>query len=242
VNSSPEYCKEALEKSLKRLGLPYVDLYYCHRVDGKTPIEQTVRAMAELKAQGKIKYLGLSEVSAETVRRACAVTHIDAVQVEYSPWFLDIEKSTTDLLKTCRSLGVAIVAYSPIGRGMLSGTIQSLDDLEENDSRRFSPRFQPENFSQNLVLVNEIVAIAKRKGVTATQLTLAWLMAQGDDIIPIPGTTKIERLKENLGALDVKLSKDEIQEMRRLVDVAEIHGNRYAEAHLKYVFGNTPEE
>jgi aryl-alcohol dehydrogenase-like predicted oxidoreductase len=242
VNSSPEYCKEAIEKSLKRLGLPYVDLYYCHRVDGKTPIEQTVRAMAELKAEGKIKYIGLSEVSAETVRRACAVAHIDAVQVEYSPWFLDIEKSTTNLLDTCRTLGVAIVAYSPIGRGMLSGTIQSLDDLAEGDNRRLAPRFKPENFGKNLVLVNEIVALAKKKGITATQLTLAWLMAQGEDIIPIPGTTKIERLKENLGALDVKLSKEEIQEIRTLVDAAETHGDRYPEGALKYVFGDTPRE
>jgi aryl-alcohol dehydrogenase-like predicted oxidoreductase len=198
--------------------------------------------MAELQAKGKIKYLGLSEVSVDTLRRACKVTHIDAVQVEYSPWFVDIEKPTTDLLKTCRELGVATVAYSPIGRGMLSGTIQSLDDLEEGDARRFSPRFSPENFSKNLVLVNEIVALAKRKGVTATQLTLAWLMAQGDDIIPIPGTTKIERMKENLGALKIKLSKEEVQAMRTLVDAAETHGSRYPEAHLKYVFGDTPKE
>jgi aryl-alcohol dehydrogenase-like predicted oxidoreductase len=198
--------------------------------------------MAELRAEGKIKYLGLSEVSAETVRRASAVAHIDAVQVENSPWFLDIEKPTTNLLKTSRILGIAIVGYSPIGRGMLSGTFQSPDDLEEGDSRRLSSRFQPENFGKNVILVNEIVALAKKKSITATQLTLAWLMAQGEDIIPIPETTKIEGLKENLAALNVQLTKGEVQEMRTLVDAAEIHGSRYPEAHLKFVFGDTPKE
>lgn len=187
VDSSPEYCKAAFAKSLKRLGLPYVDLYYCHRLDRKTPIEKTVQVMKELQDEGKVKYLGLSECSAESLRRACKVVHIDAVQVEYSPWALDIESKEIDLLRTCRELGVAVVAYSPIGRGMLSGTLRSPDDLPEGDFRKFSPRFSKENFPKNLKLVDEIVKIAEAKGCTSTQLALAWLMAQGDDIIPIPG-------------------------------------------------------
>jgi len=242
VDSSPEYVEEAVEKSLKRLGLPYVDLYYCHRVDGKTPIEKTVRAMAELKERGKIRYLGLSEVSSETLQRACKVHHIDAVQIEYSPWALDIENPDIALLQTARELGVAIIAYSPIGRGMLSGTIRSPDDLEDGDFRKFSPRFAKENFDKNLVLVDRIADLAKKKGVTSTQLTLAWLMGQGTDIIPIPGTTKIERLKENLGSLHVSLSKEEMQELRQVVESAEVHGERYPAQMKTYLFGDTPEE
>jgi hypothetical protein len=242
VDSSATYCKEACEKSLKRLGLPYVDLYYCHRLDGKTPIEQTVRAMAELKSEGKIKYLGLSECSSESLRRAYKVHPIHAVQIEYSPWSLDIESPQIDLLRTCRELGVAVVAYSPIGRGMLSGTFRSHDDLPENDFRRMHPRFSAENFPRNVQLVDKIAEIAKKKGVTPTQLTLAWLMAQGDDIIPIPGTTKIERIEENLGSLKVDISKDEEQEIRKICEEAEIHGGRYPEAFASSLFADTPAE
>jgi aryl-alcohol dehydrogenase-like predicted oxidoreductase len=242
INSTAAYCKEACAKSLQRLGLPFVDLYYCHRLDGKTPIEQTVRAMAELKAEGKIKYLGLSECSAESLRRAHKVHPISAVQVEYSPWALDIESPQINLLKTARELGVAVVAYSPIGRGVLSGTIRSRKDFEEGDFRLFSPRFSEENFSKNLELVDTIVALAQKKGVTATQLTLAWLLAQGDDIIPIPGTTKIERLEENLGALQVKLSNEEEAEIRQAIENAEILGGRYPEAFTKALFADTPAE
>jgi hypothetical protein len=242
VDSSGPYCKEACEKSLKRLGLPYVDLYYCHRLDGKTPVEQTVRAMAELKSEGKIKYLGLSECSAESLRRAYKVHPIHAVQIEYSPWALDIESPQIDLLRTCRELGVAVVAYSPIGRGMLSGTIRSPDDLPETDFRRMSPRFSAENFPKNIELVDKIGEIAQRKGVTPTQLTLAWLMAQGNDIIPIPGTTKVERLEENLGSLKVEISKEEEREIRKICEEAEIHGGRYPEAFSSSLFADTPAE
>lgn len=242
INSSPEYCKEALAKSLQRLGLPSVDLYYVHRLDGKTPIEATVRAMAELKKEGKIKYLGLSECSSESLRRACKVHHISAVQIEYSPWALDIESPQIELLKTCRELGVAVVAYSPIGRGMLSGTIRSPSDLGEGDFRKMSPRFSEENFPKNLKLVDQISRLAKEKGVTPTQLTLAWLMAQGDDVIPIPGTTKPDRLVENLGSLDVKLSTEEEKAIRKACEDAEIHGGRYPEAMKTTLFADTPAE
>jgi len=242
INSTAAYCKEACAKSLKRLGLPFVDLYYCHRLDGKTPIEQTVRAMAELKAEGKIKYLGLSECSSESLRRAHKVHPISAVQIEYSPWALDIESSQINLLRTCRELGVAVVAYSPIGRGVLSGTIRSRKDFSEGDFRLMSPRFSEENFPNNLKIVDTIGALAKEKGVTATQLTLAWLMAQGDDIIPIPGTTKIERLEENLEALQVKLTKEEEAKIRKAVEEAEVRGGRYPEGFTKALFADTPVE
>ncbi|KAF2086070.1 putative aldo-keto reductase [Saccharata proteae CBS 121410] len=240
VDSSPEYCKQACEKSLKRLGLPYVDLYYCHRLDGRTPVEKTVEAMAELKKAGKIKYLGLSECSSESLRRACKVHHIDACQIEYSPFAMDIEKPQIGLMKTCRELGVAIVPYSPIGRGMLSGTIRSPDDFEPDDFRKMAPRFSPENFPKNLKLVDKISELAKEKGVTPTQLTLAWIMAQGDDIIPIPGTTNLARMQENLGALNVSLTKQEEAKIRRVVDEAEVHGDRYPEGFGAALFADTP--
>jgi len=242
INSTAEYCKEACAKSLKRLGLPFVDLYYCHRLDSKTPIEQTVRAMAELKQEGKIKYLGLSECSSESLRRAHKVHPISAVQIEYSPWALDIESPQINLLNTCRELGVAVVAYSPIGRGVLSGTIRSRKDLAEGDFRLMSPRFSEENFPNNLKIVDTIGALAKEHGVTATQLTLAWLLAQGDDIIPIPGTTKIERLEENLGALKVKLTKEEEVKIRKVIEEAEVRGGRYPEGFTSALFADTPAE
>jgi len=239
-DSSPEYVKEACAKSLQRLGVDHVDLYYCHRVDRKTPIEKTVEAMVELKKAGKIHYLGLSEVSSETLRRACKVHHIDAVQVEYSPFAIDIENPSINLLKTCRELGVAIVAYSPLGRGFVTGQYKSPDDFEEGDFRKFAPRFSKENFPKNLKLVDGLVEIAKKKGCTPGQLTLAWLLAQGDDIIPIPGTKKIKYLEENLGALDVKLTREEEKEIRDLVEKAEVHGARYPETMLDTLFADTP--
>jgi len=179
VDSSPEYCKAACAKSLQRLGIDKIDLYYAHRLDGQTPVEKTVEAMAALKKEGKIEYLGLSECSADSLRRAHKVHPITAVQIEYSPWALDIESEQIGLLKACRELGVAVVSYSPIGRGMLSGQIRSPDDLEEGDFRTFAPRFSKENFPKNLKLVDQITQIANKKGCTAAQLTLAWLLAQG---------------------------------------------------------------
>ncbi|TGO80878.1 hypothetical protein BPOR_1586g00020 [Botrytis porri] len=172
IDSSPNYVKEACNKSLKRLGVDTIDLYYCHRVDGKTPIELTVQAMAELKKEGKINYLGLSEISSETLRRANKVAHIDAVQIEYSPFSTDIERPEIDLLRTCRELGVAIVTYSPLGRGMLSDAYKSPADFEEGDFRSYAPHFSPENFKQNLKLVKGMEALAKTKNTTPGQLTL----------------------------------------------------------------------
>ncbi|KAI9671868.1 MAG: hypothetical protein M1831_003396 [Alyxoria varia] len=240
VDSNPEYCKQACETSLQRLGLPSVDLYYCHRLDGKTPIEHTVRAMAELKQAGKFKYLGLSECSSASLRRAHAVHPITAVQIEYSPFSLDIESPQIDLLRTCRELGVATVAYSPIGRGMLGGHIRSPDDFEDGDFRKYAPRFSAENFPKNLQLVDVVNGIAGRKGVTASQLTLAWLMAQGDDVFPIPGTTKKDRLVENLDSLEIRLSKDEEAEIRKACEEAEVVGDRYPGAMNSVCFMDTP--
>jgi aryl-alcohol dehydrogenase-like predicted oxidoreductase len=201
--------------------------------------------------------LGLSEISAYTLRRACKVHHIDAVQIEYSPFAIDIEQPQINLLKTCRELGVATIAYSPLGRfdpssplfvhitnvrngGMLTGAYKSNMDFEEGDFRRFAPRFSKENFPKNLKLVDGIQAIAQKKGCTAGQLTLAWLLAQGDDIIPIPGTKKIKYLEENLGVLDVKVSDEEEKEIKSLVEAAEVHGLRYPEAMVGYLFASTP--
>lgn len=241
VRNDPEYVHEACEKSLKRLGIPTIDLYYCHRLDGTTPVEKTVEAMAQLKKEGKIKYLGLSEVSSNSLRRAHKIHPISAVQIEYSPYATDIESPDIELLKTCRELGVATVAYSPLGRGMLTGAYKSPADFEEGDFRRFAPRFSEENFSKNLKLADEIGALAKRKGCTAGQLTLAWLMAQGEDIIPIPGTKKIKYLEENVGALEVRLTEAEIREVRKAVEGAEVHGGRYPPAMAAGLFAESPE-
>ena len=240
IDSSPEYAKKACADSLARLGLPSIDLYYCHRVDRKTPIEKTIQAMVELKNEGKIKYIGLSEVSSETLRRAHKVHPISAVQLEYSPFALEVESAQVDMLRTCRELGVAVVAYSPIGRGFFSGTLRSPDDFEEGDYRKTAPRYSAENFPKNLKLVDQLSAVANEKGITPTQLTLAWLMAQGEDIFPIPGTTKLERLKENIGSLDVKLTKDEEQKIRKLIDAAEVGGARYSESFMEYAYADTP--
>ncbi|KAK5171384.1 uncharacterized protein LTR77_004528 [Saxophila tyrrhenica] len=257
VDSTPEYCRESIEKSLKRLGLPFVDLYYVHRLDSKTPVEKTMEVMKQLKQEGKIKYIGLSECSEDSLRRACKIDHVDAVQIEYSyahlilnltnhlptlhsPFALEIEQPQINVLKACRELGCAVVAYSPIGRGMLGGTIRSPKDFEEGDFRKNAPRFSEENFPKNLQLVDKITEIATKKGCTPSQLTLAWILAQGDDFFPIPGTTNPKRLEENLGSLKVKLSKDEEQEIRKACEAAEIHGGRYPEAMSKALFADTP--
>ena len=198
--------------------------------------------MKKLQEEGKVKHIGMSECSAESLRRASKIVHIDAVQVEYSPWALEIESEEIPILKTARELGTAIVAYSPIGRGMLSGAYRSPDDFPEGDFRKMAPRFSKENFPKNLKLVDEIKAIADRKGCTPTQLTLAWLMAQGDDIFPIPGTTNIERLDENLGALHIKITKEENQAIRKAVENAEVAGARYPDAVSGWLYNDTPPE
>lgn len=240
IDSSPEYCLAACDKSLSRLGVSSIDLYYCHRLDQKTPIELTVRAMVQLKEAGKIKYLGLSECSAESLRRAHAVHPISAVQMEYSPFSLEIESQQFKLLETARELGVAVVAYSPLGRGMLSGTLRSHADFEEGDIRAWLPRFSEENFPKNIAIVDRISEIAKEKGVTPSQLTLSWLMSQGDDIFPIPGTTKPERLTENVGSCGVSLTEKEKNDVRLETEKADISGDRYPEAFAKTSFADTP--
>lgn len=207
------YVAEAIEKSLKRMQTDYIDLHYLHRVDGETPIEETVKAMADLKKAGKIHYLGLSEVSAGTLRRACAVEHIDALQTEYSPFTLDIEYPQFKVLDACKELGVALVAYSPLGRGFLTGSIKSGEDIKD-DGRARLPRFSEENFPKNLELVTRIEAIAERKGVTPAQIVLAWLLAQWEGVIPIPGTRRISAMKENAEAMNLTLSKAEVKEIR----------------------------
>lgn len=242
IDSSPEYAQEACAKSLKRLGLPSVDLYYCHRLDDKTPIEKTVEGMVRLKNEGKIKYLGLSECSAASLRRAHKVHPITAVQIEYSPFALDIESEQIDLLRTARELGVATVAYSPLCRGMLAGALKSPDDFEEGDFRSRAPRFSKENFPKNLEFVERLRDMAEKKGkdVTPSQLVLAWLLAQGQDIFPIPGTTKIERLRENNGSMKVELNEGEVQQIRKLADETEVKGHRYPEAMVNTLFKDSP--
>ncbi|KAJ6543051.1 NADP-dependent oxidoreductase domain-containing protein [Mycena capillaripes] len=241
LNGTPKYVHACCERSLKRLGVDCIDLYYAHRIDKGTPIEYTVAAMAELVKAGKVKYLGLSECSSETLRRAHAVHRISAVQIEYSPFSLDIEHAAgTDLLKTARELGVAVVAYSPLGRGLLTGAIKSPDEFEATDVRRYMPRFYPENFGKNLELVEKLKLLADKKGVTTSQLTLAWVMAQGPDFFPLYGTKQIKYLDENIKALNLSLSADEEADIRKAVDIAEVHGERYSSATGNAdVFGDT---
>jgi aryl-alcohol dehydrogenase-like predicted oxidoreductase len=229
VRGDAQYVREACEKSLKRLGIDSIDLYYVHRIDKTVPIEETMNALKELVKAGKIKYIGLSECSSNTLRRANAVHPIACVQIEYSPFSLDIERDEIGLLKTCRELGVAIVCYSPLGRGLFSGQIKSPDDFEADDFRKMIPRFSKENFPKNLKLVDELTAIANKKGCTPGQLTLAWILAQGDDFIIIPGTTKIKNLEENVGAAQIKLSKEEIKQIREACEKADVVGERYPE-------------
>jgi aryl-alcohol dehydrogenase-like predicted oxidoreductase len=222
VNGRAEYVRSSIEGSLRRLGVDHVDLYYQHRVDADTPIEETVGAMAELVAEGKVRALGLSEAGAETIRRAHAVHPIAAVQSEYSLWSRDIED---EVVPTLRELGIALVAYSPLGRGFLTGAIRSIDDLAEDDYRRNSPRFQGDNFQKNLDLVAVIARIAGEKGVTPAQLGLAWVLAQGDDVVPIPGTKQRSRLEENVGAVDVTLTDADLAEIAQALP--EPAGDRY---------------
>jgi len=214
ISGKPEYARASCEGSLRRLGIETIDLYYQHRVDPETPIEDTVGAMAELVKEGKVRYLGLSEASSETLRRAQGVHPIAALQTEYSLWSRDPED---DVLATCRELGIGFVAYSPLGRGFLTGQIKSFDDLAEDDYRRFSPRFQGENFDKNLELVCRIAEMAREKDCSPAQLALAWVLAQGEDIVPIPGTKRRKYLEENRAALDVSLSEDDLRRDRKSV-------------------------
>ena len=242
VRGDAEYVKQACVASLERLGISTIDLYYQHRVDDKTPIEETVKAMAELKKEGKIRYLGLSECSARTLRRAHAVHPIAAVQMEYSPFALEIESDQTQLLQTARELGVKIVAYSPLGRGFLTNTIKSREDLDPKDTRANHPRFSEDHFHENLKLVSTLSEMAEKKGVTPGQLVLAWVSAQGDDFIPIPGTKRVKYLEENAKAVEVKLSKEEQSEIRAHIDKAGGgKGARYPPAMMSKCFGDSPE-
>ncbi|CAA9509977.1 MAG: Oxidoreductase, aldo/keto reductase family [uncultured Solirubrobacteraceae bacterium] len=208
INGTPEYVRAACAASLERLQTDHIDLYYQHRVDPDTPIEETVGAMAELVAEGQVRHLGLSEARADTIRRAHAVHPITAVQSEYSLWSRDPED---EVLPTLRELGIALVPYSPLGRGFLSGEIRSLDDLEEGDYRRFSPRFTGDNFQKNLALVDAVSALADDKGVTACQLALAWVLAQGEHVVPIPGTKRVRHLEQNAAAADVELTAEDLE-------------------------------
>lgn len=224
VNGSPEYVYKCCDASLQRLGIETIDLYYQHRVDLNVPIEDTFGAMSELVKQGKVRFLGISEASPATIRRAHAVHPITALQTEYSLWSRDPED---EILPTVRELGIGFVAYSPLGRGFLSGAIASLDDLAADDYRRFSPRFQGENFSKNLQLVEQVKAIATEKGVTPSQLALAWLLAQGNDIVPIPGTKRRTYLEENMAATDVTFTPADLQRIEAVAPKGMTAGDRY---------------
>jgi aryl-alcohol dehydrogenase-like predicted oxidoreductase len=234
VNGKPEYVRSSCEASLKRLGVDTIDLYYQHRVDPKTPIEETVGAMAQLVREGKVRFLGLSEASPATIRRAHAIHPIAALQTEYSLWTRDPED---EVLPTTRELGIAFVAYSPLGRGFLTGQIKKFEDLAEDDYRRFSPRFQGENFQKNLDLVARVEQLAKEKHCTPGQLALAWLLAQSDDIIPIPGTKRRKYLEENVAALNVKLSADDLRRIDEVAPHGSAAGQRYPEHMMNLVNG-----
>jgi aryl-alcohol dehydrogenase-like predicted oxidoreductase len=223
VNGRPEYVREAVEGSLKRLGVEYIDLYYQHRVDPSVPIEETVGAMGELVAEGKVRYLGLSEAAPETIRRAHATHPISALQTEYSIWAREPE---AEILPTIRELGIGFVPYSPLGRGFLTGKVRSVDELADDDFRRYQPRFLGDNLAQNVAIVELIDAIAAEKGATAAQVALAWVHAQGGDVVPIPGTKRRAYLEENAGALDVALDADDLTRLGRAGQAA---GDRYAD-------------
>ncbi|KAM5541770.1 hypothetical protein V8D89_004499 [Ganoderma adspersum] len=240
VNGTPEWAAKALDRSLEQLGVDYVDLWYLHRADAAVSIELTVRAMAEQVKAGKVKHLGLSEVSADTLRRAHAVHPIAAVQVEYSPFTTDIEDEKIGLLKACRELGVKVIVYGVVGRGLLTGKYRGPEDFTEHDYRRMIPRFSKENFPNVLKVVDGLQKVGEKHGASAGQVAIAWVLTQGDDIIPIVGTTKIDNLRENLGAYNVKLTAEDIAEVRQLVEAANVTGDRYPENILLTLFIDTP--
>jgi aryl-alcohol dehydrogenase-like predicted oxidoreductase len=232
ISGKPEYVRRACEGSLRRLGVESIDLYYQHRVDPGTPIEETVGAMAQLVKEGKVRYLGLSEASANTLRRAVKVHPIAALQTEYSLWTRDPED---EILATCRELGIGFVAYSPLGRGLLAGKFKSFEDLPADDNRRNFPRFQGENFHRNLDLVRRVEEIAKEKDCKPSQLALAWVLAQGTDIVPIPGTKRRKYLEENVGALEVKLTPDDLRRIDEVFPRGAAAGTRYPELMMRAV-------
>ena len=229
VDSRPEHVREVAEASLKRLGIETIDLFYQHRVDPNVPIEETVGVMAELVREGKVRALGLSEAGSATIRRAHAVHPIAALQSEYSLWTRDPEE---DVLATCRELGIGFVPYSPLGRGFLTGAIRKVEDLAADDFRRQVPRFQSENFDANAALVATLEELAAEKGVTTAQLALAWVLSQGDDIVPIPGARKINHLEQNVAAADITLSAAEIEQLGKAIPAGEVAGKRYSDASL----------
>jgi aryl-alcohol dehydrogenase-like predicted oxidoreductase len=237
VNGRPEYLRGQIDGSLQRLGTDHVDLYYQHRVDPEVPIEETWGAMGELVEAGKVRFLGISEAAPETIRRAHATAPVSAVQTEYSLFTRDVEDN--GVLATCRELGIGFVPYSPIGRGFLAGTIRSTDDLPEGDWRRNSPRFQGEALQANLRVLDEVNALAERKGVTPTQLALAWVLAQGDDVVPIPGTKRRAYLEENAGAAAVELSPEDVARLEAIAPPGAAEGSRYPDA--GYAYGDSPE-
>ena len=232
INGRPEYVRSACNASLQRLGTEHIDLYYQHRVDPQVPIEETVGAMADLVKEGKVRYLGLSEAAPATIRRAYKVHPITALQTEYSLWTRDVEK---EILQTCRELGISFVAYSPLGRGFFTGTIKNTNDLSSGDFRRNSPRFQEENMNQNLELLKKIEIIAYEKQCTPAQLSLAWLLAQGNDIIPIPGTKQRKYLEENVKAIELQLTSDDIYRINEAVPPGSVAGLRYPEQSMAAV-------
>jgi len=227
IRGDPEYVRQACDASLARLGVDHIDLYYQHRVDTKVPIEETVGAMAELVHAGKVRHLGLSEAAPETIRRAHATHPITALQTEYSLWTRDVEEN--GVLSTVRELGIGFVAYSPLGRGFLTGRFRTFEDLAADDFRRRNPRFQGENFDHNLELVREVEQLASEKGVTPGQLALAWVLARGDDIVPIPGTKHVKYLEENVAAANVTLSENDIERLDSVLPVGAATGTRYAD-------------
>ncbi len=226
INGRPEYVKQACEASLRRLGVETIDLYYQHRVDPNTPIEETVGAMAELVQEGKVRWIGLSEAAPETIRRAHAVHPITALQTEYSLWTRDPEDGH---LQLCEELGIAFVAYSPLGRGFLTGAIRSIDDLAPDDWRRNNPRFQGENFQKNRRLVDAVQEMAREKGCTPAQLALAWVLARGRHIVPIPGTRSVDRLAENVAAVEIELTPEDLDRLDRIAPKGTTAGDRYPE-------------
>jgi len=232
VRGDAAYVKACCNASLKRLGVDYIDLYYQHRVDPNTPIEETVGAMAELVQAGKVRYLGLSEAAPSTIRKAAATHPIAALQTEYSLWSREVE---LEILPTLRELGIGFVAYSPLGRGFLTGRYRTIDDLAPDDYRRNSPRFQGENFAKNLELVEKIEALAATKGCTPSQLALAWVLAQGNDIVPIPGTKRLKYLEENLGTLSVRLNFEDLTQINAILPLGSTSGDRYHPQGMKAV-------